>query len=286
MWLGSQAFYSATAFNADIGAWNTAAMTTMASVCALIAIACVCEVCASCLLVCFAHFSSIRMPSAAADRACGHACMRLPCFTHFSSIILWNSDGTESLSPGFRPPNRRSCAASRPSSARALLRTHSAHRTLRCTLHWTDCRGSGLMRLGLSGERVARLAGVFRGDGVQREHRSLEHCCDDDNGLCMRPQCHRQCVRSVCFMLACVLRSFLEYSYAIGRVRSSLRRCMLLPCFTHFSSIIMRTSDGTESPSGVAPAQTAAVAPHLERQQHRSARTWPTHRALVHNALD
>ncbi len=40
MWLGSQAFYGATVFNANIGAWNTAAMTTMASVCALIAIAC------------------------------------------------------------------------------------------------------------------------------------------------------------------------------------------------------------------------------------------------------
>jgi hypothetical protein len=34
-WLGSQAFYSATAFNANIGAWNTASMTTIAYVCAL-----------------------------------------------------------------------------------------------------------------------------------------------------------------------------------------------------------------------------------------------------------
>jgi hypothetical protein len=32
-WLGSQAFSGTTAFNANIGAWNTAAMTTMASVC-------------------------------------------------------------------------------------------------------------------------------------------------------------------------------------------------------------------------------------------------------------
>jgi hypothetical protein len=42
-WLGPQAFYEAKTFNADIGAWNTASMTTMASVC-LVAIACVCEV--------------------------------------------------------------------------------------------------------------------------------------------------------------------------------------------------------------------------------------------------
>jgi hypothetical protein len=33
-WLGSQAFYSAYAFNANIGAWNTAAVTTLNQVCA------------------------------------------------------------------------------------------------------------------------------------------------------------------------------------------------------------------------------------------------------------
>ncbi len=32
--LGSQAFYYASAFNANIGAWNTASVTTLASVCA------------------------------------------------------------------------------------------------------------------------------------------------------------------------------------------------------------------------------------------------------------
>jgi hypothetical protein len=37
--LGSQAFKYASGFNANIAAWNTASMTTMASVCALIAIA-------------------------------------------------------------------------------------------------------------------------------------------------------------------------------------------------------------------------------------------------------
>jgi hypothetical protein len=44
VWFGSQAFYDAKAFNANIGAWNTAAISNMASVC-LVAIACVCEVC-------------------------------------------------------------------------------------------------------------------------------------------------------------------------------------------------------------------------------------------------
>jgi surface protein len=33
VWLGPQAFYGASAFNENIGAWNTASMTTMASVC-------------------------------------------------------------------------------------------------------------------------------------------------------------------------------------------------------------------------------------------------------------
>ncbi len=32
-WSGAKAFYGATVFNANIGAWNTASMTTMASVC-------------------------------------------------------------------------------------------------------------------------------------------------------------------------------------------------------------------------------------------------------------
>jgi hypothetical protein len=33
-WLGAQAFYSASAFNANIGAWNTASITSLSSVCA------------------------------------------------------------------------------------------------------------------------------------------------------------------------------------------------------------------------------------------------------------
>jgi hypothetical protein len=40
-WLGSQAFEGAAAFNANIGAWNTAKIANMASVCVLIGIACV-----------------------------------------------------------------------------------------------------------------------------------------------------------------------------------------------------------------------------------------------------
>ncbi len=34
VWVGSQAFNSASAFNANIGAWNTAAVTTLLGVCA------------------------------------------------------------------------------------------------------------------------------------------------------------------------------------------------------------------------------------------------------------
>ncbi len=33
-WLGSQAFQYAYAFNANIGAWNTASLTMLSSVCA------------------------------------------------------------------------------------------------------------------------------------------------------------------------------------------------------------------------------------------------------------
>jgi hypothetical protein len=44
-WLGSQAFYEAKAFNADIGAWNTARIANMAYVCALCHRQCVRSVC-------------------------------------------------------------------------------------------------------------------------------------------------------------------------------------------------------------------------------------------------
>ena len=33
-WLGAQAFRSASAFNADIGAWNTASVSNLIAVCA------------------------------------------------------------------------------------------------------------------------------------------------------------------------------------------------------------------------------------------------------------
>jgi hypothetical protein len=34
VWLGSQAFHKASTFNADIGVWNTARVTTLDNVCA------------------------------------------------------------------------------------------------------------------------------------------------------------------------------------------------------------------------------------------------------------
>jgi surface protein len=37
--VGSQAFYYASAFNANIGGWNTASVTTLSSVCAPSAVA-------------------------------------------------------------------------------------------------------------------------------------------------------------------------------------------------------------------------------------------------------
>ena len=140
VWLGSQAFSGATAFNANIGAWNTAAMTTMASVCALNAIASVCEVCASCLLVCFAHFSSIRMPSAASDRACGDACFCRASL--ISRVLLCELVTAHRLSPFAVIHRRRRGTASQWSSASTSNRTRSAHWTLARAMHWTDPVGA------------------------------------------------------------------------------------------------------------------------------------------------
>ena len=73
VWLGSQAFSFAAAFNANIGAWNTASMTSMSFVCPLCHRLRVGRVCLARLR---ARRCVACMPSAAAD---SHACFR-PCF--------------------------------------------------------------------------------------------------------------------------------------------------------------------------------------------------------------
>jgi hypothetical protein len=164
VWLGPQAFMNAAAFNANIGSWNTAVMTTMSSVCA--------------------H-----------------------CFTHFSSIIVCTTDSTESLS-GLRQPNRRSCRASRWSSASTSLRTHSARWTLARAMHWTD--PSGLMRRGL-------LESVWLGPQAFSGATAFNHDIGAWNTAAMTTMasvCALIAIASVCqvcFVLACVLHSFLEY---------------------------------------------------------------------------
>ncbi len=80
-WIGSQAFNRAKAFNRNIGAWNTARIANMESVCAL------CD----CLHERRVPWLGVRhcvvdMPSATADRAHGRACL-LVCFTHLRSMI-------------------------------------------------------------------------------------------------------------------------------------------------------------------------------------------------------
>jgi hypothetical protein len=78
--------------------------------------------------------------------------------------------------------------------------------------------------------------------------------------------CHRQRVRRVCFMLACVLRSYLEYSHAIGRGRSSLRRCMLLPSASLISRALLCALVRSRKISLGCPHPTATVAVHLDRR--------------------
>jgi hypothetical protein len=78
VWFGAKAFYGATVFNANIGAWNTARMTSMSYVCAVCHRQCVRRVWLG--LGCGAAWPVCR--SAAAD---SHACF-LPCFTHPSVL--------------------------------------------------------------------------------------------------------------------------------------------------------------------------------------------------------
>ncbi len=84
-WFGAKAFYYATAFNANIGAWNTARMTTMGYVCALCHRLRVRRVCLG--LGCGAAWPFCRRPRPTAMRAFCRASLILPCFTHFWSIF-------------------------------------------------------------------------------------------------------------------------------------------------------------------------------------------------------
>ncbi len=68
------------------------------------------------------------------------------------------------------PPLRRISAVERQQH-----RTHSADWALRAQCTGLTRRGSGLMRR-VPFERAARLAGVLRGDGVQRRHQQMERC--------------------------------------------------------------------------------------------------------------
>jgi hypothetical protein len=116
-WLGLQAFYSATAFDANIGAWNTASVSNMSHVCP--------------------HRRCLGLQS---------ACFMLA-FVHFSSITCALLTARR-----FSPVRPRPTAAVAPHlDCRA-----PAHRSVRfrpldasCTMHRTGRRGSGLMRQGL-----------------------------------------------------------------------------------------------------------------------------------------
>jgi hypothetical protein len=184
------------------------------------------------------------VPSATADRARGHACL-LACFTHFSSNM-------SALVTTRRP--LRICPHPASAVAPNLERLHLAPHALgplgaARTMHWTGRRGSGLMWRVLF-ERTARLAGVLRGEDVQPEHRSLEHCENDVDELCMRPLPSAAC--------ALAWHAALRGLFAVGRGRSRLRPCMLLVCFSHLSSITCAPVRAWS----VCP--TAAVAPRLD----------------------
>jgi hypothetical protein len=125
------------------------------------------------------------------------------------------------------------------------LRTHSAHWTLRAPCV-TDHRG-----LGLCGEGLWRAcgspAGVFHHDGVQREHRSLEHCENDGYEQRMRRLPSPVCGACVAWL---GMRRGLS---SVGRGRSSPRPCMLSSVLHLSLENYMCTSDNTESPTRLRP---------------------------------
>jgi hypothetical protein len=122
----------------------------------------------------------------------------------FLEYYMCTSESTACL------PNRCSCAASRSSSA--SIAPHAIGPLgAACTMHWTDPSGLGADAARALLQLLVRLAGVFQVDGLQREHRSLEHCFDDENGSCMRPlpsPAFAKCVLHACLCASRISRVF------------------------------------------------------------------------------
>ena len=194
---GSQAFAAAylgaTAFNQDIGAWNTAAMTEMRYVCVL------CD----CLRARHVPWLEVRrcvasVPSATADRARGHACL-LACFTHFSSNM---SALVTTQRPSPACPHPASAVA--PNLERLHLAPHALGRLgAACTMHWTGRRGSGLMRRVLF-ERAARLGSqAFCGAKTFNQNIGSWNTAKLASMSYVCALCHRLCVGRVRLGLGC-----------------------------------------------------------------------------------
>jgi hypothetical protein len=178
-WLGMQAFWSASAFNADIGAWNTAAVTTLNEVCgafsARAARQCKRDALGGCSMrrgplcaaatadarprVCAqtcgrAHARVSACVGMAARRKDGlHVCMYMYVCIYmymFLYVYIYIADA------------RTCCVHARArvcvcDLARAHPRRHMRARAVGVDRGWP------------------RLAGVLLGVGVQREHRRVEH---------------------------------------------------------------------------------------------------------------
>jgi hypothetical protein len=293
MWLGSQAFYEAKAFNQNIGAWNTARIANMASVCSH------CRRLhgwrtGRCLDVCVPRcclwhsllFRALPLASALPHRSasqCGTKrpwrmhlpcsdslilCAWLACAVRHASVLLHRSAPARPVDPactaltvGLRLMRRGlfesallgalvtaqslapGCARRTAAVAPHLDRRAPAHCSARslvpldaaCTVQWTDPSGLGADAARALCERAARPAGVLPGDGVQREHRSMEHCENDDDELSMRPWpslAFAKCEHHACFRASLISRVFNANIGAWNTASNAnmANACPLCPC--------------------------------------------------------
>jgi hypothetical protein len=201
---GAQAFGAASAFNANIGAWNTASVTTLAAVCA--APGPVARTMADALGGGFdaarpvvrgstadararAHtcrHSFARGPGCRYGRPEGrfHTCIRICIYTYMCLRVLYGQTYIIHLSVYVRIGRGYACVHQ---CAMVMDRLY-AHALA------GSCCGSAETRnaepcepLPVGVNRVwLRRAGVLLGVGVQREHRRVEHSACHHVGLCMR----------------------------------------------------------------------------------------------------
>ncbi len=212
-------------------------------------------------------------------RCWAHTCRLRLCLLHsflqvYSptySVVREQQGSSPRFAPALAPQLRRISIVERQHKPLHALGPLDAA----CTVHRPEPSGHGAHATRALREPVARVAGVFLCDGVQREHRSLEHCFDDNDRQRMRPFPSNACAACVPWL---GMRHCVAYMPSAAADRGCSHACfcrasLILPCFTHFSSIPCALLDSTASLSGLPSSNCRSCAASRPSSASSSLRT-------------